>query len=386
MYQDREVRQPLAKTPNCCYQEALFIQPDKRMTTINSDNVNSSVELVDANDMGKVYSNYALTGTAHPRTKIAPIIPARSLDLEYWKDTPMTTLSIVNKRKKQYPNLAGYTDNELVDLEYLQPSFRNSLGNTVKASPLVQSLQPGVYTLPTTYDPINTDFNIDEATQFEPVKQTYEQGNVIFTPISSKAAKKMTEKEPEPEPVPSRVSETETPVPTHSSVPKKLNANKQSSSNVKSNKPISIETYEPEERPRNITGKYQVQPDLGDDVSIYNVFDPRFSGYGSDNRSYMEPMLRQTRYYYDDVNAIRMPNYIVRSKIDNCVTGFGDQYGPMRVDQRTLNENRPLAEQAYLDNNLAYRNDLMEALMRKRNSEIWQTRQAPKYTNRQGLK
>jgi hypothetical protein len=391
-YQDREVRQPLVKTPNCCYKEDLFIQPDKRMTTLNSDNVNSTVQLVDSNDMERVYSNHALTGKAHPRTKIAPIVPARSLDLDYWKDTPMTSLSIVNKRKKQYPNLAGYNITELVDRECLEcPNDRKSLGHTIKASPLVQTIQPGVYTLPTTYDPINTDFNIGETTQFEPVKQNYEWGNVVFTPISAKATQKLSQQpaDKQSETVPTRV-ESDNAIPTHSSVPKRLNANKMKNTSPPPTKPqvqpVSIEAYEPEERAPNMTSKYQVQPELGDDVSIYNTFDPRFSGYGSDNRSYMEPMLRQTRYYYDDVNAIRMPNYIVRSKIDNCVTGFGDQYGPMRVDQRTLNENRPLAEQAYLDNNLAYRNNLMESLMRKRNSELWQTRQAPMYTQRRGLK
>jgi hypothetical protein len=97
-------------------------------------------------------------------------------------------------------------------------------------------------------------------------------------------------------------------------------------------------------------------------------------------------MLRQTRYFYDDVDAIRRPNYIVRSKLDSCATVFGDQYGPMRTDQKTLNQLRPLAEQAYLNNNLNYRNDLMESLMRKKNSEKWQERAAPKYTTRQSLK
>lgn len=377
MFQDPEVREPLPKKNKCCYREDLFIQPDKSMTTLNSDNVNSSVDLIDSNDENKIYSNHALTGTAHPRTKIAPIIPVRPLDTGgptntlYWRDNPMSGLSIINKRRPQYPALAGYTIDDLTERDYLDyPDFRKSLGNTVQASPLVQSLQPGVYTLPTTYDPINNDFNIDEATQFEPVKQNYEWGNVVFTPISSKAPYQPPQQQQGQPPQQQQGQPTQ-----------------QKSQKVQSQQKPLMEGYaNSSERPPNFTSRYQKQSEITDDVSIYNVFDPRFSGYGSDNRAYLEPMVKQTRYYYDDINAIRMPNYIVRSKIDNCVTGFGDQYGPMRVDQRTLNENRPLAEQAYLDNNLAYRNDLMESLMRKRNSEIWQTRQSPKYTNRQGLK
>jgi hypothetical protein len=58
----------------------------------------------------------------------------------------------------------------------------------------------------------------------------------------------------------------------------------------------------------------------------------------------------------------------------------------MRKYQLNLNETRPLAEKMYLENNLNHRNDLMESLMSKRNSEKWQSRAAPKYTTRQTLK
>jgi hypothetical protein len=377
MYQDLGVRQPLPKTYTCDYKEQLFIQPDRRMVTVNSDNTIPSVKLVDSNDEGQVYSNHALTGQAHPRTKIAPVITARSLDLDYWKDTPMTHLSILNKRKKQYPNLAGY-NTDWYDNDVIAEPVRKTLGNQVLASPLVQTIQPGVYTLPTSYDPINNDFNIDETTDFEPVQQVRDRGNVIFTPISSKAPTPGTKPEPEPKTDAPKV-ESQPEKPIMSSVPGKV-LPPPSGNTVEKFMPYIQSTQ------THLSNAYPQQQELQNDVSIYNVFDPRFTGYGSDNRNYLEPTLNQTRYYYDDVNAIRMPNYIVRSKLDSCVTGFGDQYGPMRIDQRTLNENRPLAEQAYLDNHLAFRNDLMESLMRKKNSELWQIRKAPKYTTRQGLK
>lgn len=306
-----------------CLTENFFTQPDKGITVVNSDNA-TSVQLVDPNDENMVYSNQILAGDAHPRTKIAPIITARPVDIDYWKDTPMTTLSMVNRKKPQYPSLAGYNTQELVDLDCLTPQKRNVLSHT-KASPLVQTIQPGVYDFPTDYQPIIQSEGIADVPQFEPIKQMRDKGNVMFVGQGG------VQTQP------------------------------------------TIENYEPISTPK-------------DDVSLYNVYDPRFSGYGSDNRAYLDPLLHQTRYYYDDVDAIRRPNYIVRSKIDSCLTGFGDQYGPMQNVQLSLNETRPLAEQAYLDNNLSYRNDLMQTLMSKRNAEIWQTRQAPKYTTRQGLK
>jgi hypothetical protein len=386
--QDPDVRQPLP--PNYgYYQEQLFMQPDKRLTTLNSDNNCGHVELIDPNNELKRYSNAALTGSAHPRTRIAPIIPARSTDIEYWRDSPMTTLSIINSRKKQYPTLAGYNTEELTDLQCLQPDLRLSLGNQTWASPLVQTIQPGVYTLPTAYDPINTDFNIDEATQFEPIRQDRPVGNVVFRPEdpsvppnqeSEKAAPTVEAYEPIKS---SSKKKAPKPTPNPPTKPKRRSVSPEpAGSRSASTSPARPSDFNT--RQAGLSG-YQ-HPLVEDDVSVYNVFDPRFSGYGSDNRNYLEPMLRQPRYFYDDVDAIRRPNYIVRSKLDSCVTVFGDQYGPMRTDQKTLNQLRPLAEQAYLNNNLNYRNDLMESLMRKKNSEKWQDRAAPKYTTRQSLK
>jgi len=381
---DPDVRQPLPKTTPNDYQEHLFLNPQQSLTSFNTDNYSRFVGLIDPNNESKTYSNAALTGQAHPRTRIAPIITVRPLDTGgpentvYWRDNAMSSLSILNKRKKQYPALAGYNTEELTALQCLQPDLRQPLGAQTLASPLVQTIQPGVYTLPTTYDPINTDFNIDEATQFEPVKQDRAMGNVVFRPVT-----------PPPEPEPSATDDVEE---NYEPISKTASAKKPAGKPA--GKPAKKEA--PEEKSKTsldqpVPGRqagvsaYQ-HPPLEDDVSVYNVFDPRFAGYGSDDRNYTEPMLRQTRYFYDDVDAIRRPNYIVRSKIDSCVTPFGDGYGPMRVDQRTLNQNRPLAEQAYLNQNLNFRNDMMESLMRKINSERWQVRAAPKYTTRQSLK
>lgn len=387
-FQDPEVRQPLPQNYDY-YQEKLFIQPDKGLTTLNSDNNCGYVELIDPNNELRGYSNSTITGEAHPRTRIAPIIPPRPTD-RYWKDTPMDwgSISIVNKRRQQYPALAGYNTQDLTDLQCLQPDIRQSLGTQTLASPLVQTLQPGVYTLPTTYDPINTDFNIDEVTQFEPIQQDRPVGNVIFRGREEPQAPTAPDKPTTPA-GPAESKETYEPIrsqdqpkPTKLTKPMKIASRTPDS-------PSTSRENSPRREPihgREAGSSSYSKPPIEDDVSIYNVFDPRFTGYGSDNRNYLDPVLRQPRYFYDDVNAIRMPNYLVRSKIDSCVTVFGDQYGPMRADQKTLNQIRPLAEQAYLNNNLNFRNDLMESLMRKRNSELWQTRSAPMYTTRQSLK
>lgn len=346
----------MAQYSKCYPTEKLFLIPEKSLTVVNSDNA-MSVAHVDVNSDTQTFSNQTILGKAHPRTKIAPIITARPLDLEYWKDTPMTTISIINKRKPQYPSLAGYNTADLTDRECLETyPLRESLSTTAQASPLVQTLQPGVYTLPADYEPILDNMGISETPQFEKIKSVPDRGNIVFEPLKQPTTQPTTQ-------------------PT-------MNESQPSESLPNSKRTSFLPTTS---RVRENYDK-NVSREVGNDASTYNVYDPRFSGYGSDNRAYLDPMLHQTRYYYDDVDAIRRPNYIVRSKLDNCVTGFGDTYGPMHDYQLSLNQTRPLAEKAYLDNHMNYRNDLMESLMKKRNAEIWQNRQAPKYTTRQSLK
>lgn len=111
-----------------------------------------------------------------------------------------------------------------------------------------------------------------------------------------------------------------------------------------------------------------------------NVTDPRFTGYGASNRSYIEPMTGQTRFYYKDVDAIRMPNYISRSKID--VNGWADKYGPLPDGHAEGNpathDIRILANNAFRDATIEQRTSLMQSLMRKRNAELYQMRLMPK--------
>jgi len=110
-----------------------------------------------------------------------------------------------------------------------------------------------------------------------------------------------------------------------------------------------------------------------------NVYDPRFYGYGTSYRSYLEPVTGQTRFMYDDVNAIRMPNYITRSKIDHLP--YADHYGPMEAGSEFGNVHNPniraLAQDSWLRDSMQFREDLQQRLMRKTNAEGWQKRMYP---------
>jgi hypothetical protein len=131
--------------------------------------------------------------------------------------------------------------------------------------------------------------------------------------------------------------------------------------------------------PRIVNPDVNKHPRPVDKANYDNVYDPRFYGYGTSYRSYLEPVTGQTRFMYDDVNAIRMPNYVTRSKIDHL--SFADKYGPMEVGEEYGNPDTPyirqLADDKWLRDSLEFRNDMTLKLMRKTNSEAWQQRQAP---------
>jgi hypothetical protein len=49
----------------------------------------------------------------------------------------------------------------------------------------------------------------------------------------------------------------------------------------------------------------------------------------------------------------------------------------MQSSGQSLNEIRQKAQDVYIEDTTNFRNDMMTRLMRKRNSELWQTKQFP---------
>jgi len=115
-------------------------------------------------------------------------------------------------------------------------------------------------------------------------------------------------------------------------------------------------------------------------LSAANMTDPRLTSYGTSYRAYTDPLLGQTKYYYDDVDSVLMPSYITHNKLD--VFGFGETSGPMGSQFGvSLASVRNQAEAAALDLELQRRNELQERLMQKINTESWQQRMYPISTN-----
>lgn len=105
-----------------------------------------------------------------------------------------------------------------------------------------------------------------------------------------------------------------------------------------------------------------------------NVYDPRFTGYGTNYRAYIDKMTGQPRFYYDDVMVHRQNNFITRNKLD--FTDFGVKNNDIN-QQYTNSEIRNLAQNHFTDNTIDFRTQLQTRLLRKANVNSWQQKVAP---------
>ena len=137
----------------------------------------------------------------------------------------------------------------------------------------------------------------------------------------------------------------------------------------------------PEERKRELPSRNEWSEELPQPTQgnpMYNIYDPRFTGYGDASRSYFDTNMGQVKYYYSDIDAYRRPNFVIRNKIDHV-----DFIDPMGKVDSTYNRTTPLEDinervnDDWLSKSTEFREDIMEKLMRKNNSESWQLRKAP---------
>lgn len=295
---------------------------------VNSDRFCDSTPLESIMNCRRPTLNQSLAGLPNERTKIPPVIVAPIMELNYWSGDSTRRFSQINSRVTKYPRTSGWES-------------------------CAVPLQPNIYTLSEVSQPINSTNGIAITPQFP--EHTYNiKGEDAQIFVDTNAG----------------ISYVTAPPPEPSEIPIGKNASKKPASEQKKAPALSDMN-----QPIHVTKVFDYcEPNLA------NVYDPRFSGYGPSDRGYKDERLGNTRYFYDDVNAIRMPNYITRSKIDSCINSCGDSYGDVEAGNLNLNEIRPLVEKDWMDNSLHFREELMRSLMRKRNEELVQNRVAPKYT------
>jgi hypothetical protein len=256
----------------------------------------------------------------HQKTTHAPLKENFTLEdfAKDYKDNPIENIDQVNKScgfNVKNPAEYNLPVNLTVGNCEKDPNMKEYNKNLFK-----QIIQPNVYTVNQVNEPVNSNIGISFDQQFEPLTYDVDEfGTINFT---------------------------------------------------------EVDPLNPNFNPKDNMLKYS-DNEVTVPVTPYNVYDPRFSGYGTSYRAYTDENLGQTRFFYDDVDSVRMPNYVVRSKID--FADFSDQYGPMDTEKSNTNNStiRQLANQKFVDDAITFRTGMQERLMRKQNSIAWQQRKYP---------
>ena len=280
------------------------------------------------NDPTFVSLNQRLVGPPNPKTLIPPFCVAPSHDLSVWKENDLVQHSAINAHTNFDLNRSGYvaglpskctTCHYVPCMCHVHKKFNAAAAATYRDRLLTQTLQPGVYQKSYVGEPINANIGITSPQPFAPTAvETAPDGSSVSYVQYNPAACGVTRLSSPPQP----------------------------------------------------------QPQTQD-----NVYDPRFTGYGTSYRGYTDDLTGQAKFFYKDVDTVIRPDYIVRSHVD--IFPWADRYGPRVEEEEEPCEMRTLANQAFHDATLTFRTELQERQMRKRNAEMWQRRAFPKSTQPQ---
>lgn len=107
---------------------------------------------------------------------------------------------------------------------------------------------------------------------------------------------------------------------------------------------------------------------------LHNIYDPRYTGYASNDRYYMDTMTGQPRFFYDDIDAVKRPSYIVRSNVDHL--GEFDQTGAMKHGE-IRGDYRKIANREFTESTLDRRTDIQTKLAQMNYARTEQLRTMP---------
>jgi len=300
--------------------------------------------------------NQKLAGKPNPKTLVPPVIPTPALNHAFWKKDRDSTISIINSKKKLYEDESGYnfTTDYLKNFKKVE-GLNNCPMKLKRQTPKLQ-LSNNVSLTNTGTKLISSDENFEIPYEIKDKKNFLnEPESLFYKDFKNNPYFKNKYKE-------NIYDEIITP-----GVYKKNVRNEPINSNIGITTTTSFED----------DGMEVIEP--FESVNTSNVYDPRFYGYGTSYRGYIDENVGQPRFYYDDVNSVRMPNYITRNSID--VTSFGDAYGSLNSGNPYSQNIQSLADQHYHDSMLSFRTGLQESLMRKVNAESWQQKMYPIHKN-----
>ena len=349
--------------------------------------------------------NQKLVGQANPKTLIPPVIVPPSHDLTYWKANNLITHSHINEQSQYDVYQSGYQVSNCCDSQLYDPTdikYDNYSDKLVTFSEMRDKTEPR-------YDYKRNNYENNKVFIQEDIKENFEHSprdviepNIHIRPNESGQVNVSCGYNPKqlfqadlPTNFPSGNCQKDSNFKDYNknlftqTIQPNVYSRNQINEPINSNIGISFtQQFEPltasanngqimytEHDPRIFEHQVIEPPEQG--VNEANVYDPRFTGYGTSYRAYTDDLLGQTKFFYDDINAIRMPNYITRNKID--FLPYADTYGPQKNENglEYTNKIKQMAQDSWTENSLNFRTGLQESLLRKRNAELWQTRYMP---------
>lgn len=341
--------------------------------------------------------NQMLVGGPNPKTFIPPIIAPPSHELSEWKTTDLTINSAINDSTNYDVSAAGYIGDYFdFDKDYfgyasrikidpnpppicsecLLAPCRCSNNPPTRSDQLrTSTIQPRVYERSDFSEPINSLIGISQQKQFDPTRITFTKNDgIMYSAIQSPFP---YHKDEEIDEYSSRYYFDEIEDDRH------RNNNRHHKSK---NRPTVKENFEylPDITFSSFDSSSSSTTSMMNNLQTESdVYDPRFTGYGPTDRGYLDPMNGNPKFFYDDINAVIMPNFICRNKVD--IYPWASQYGSgingsLSYGIGTGDGYKRLAENAFADATIKFRTEMQERLMRKRNAEMWQRRMAPIHT------
>lgn len=355
--------------------------------------------------------NQKLSGIADPKTLVQPMISMPIYDNNLWKSNDFMIPKAVNDQRRQELWQNGYLIDDLNDIskfihkEYVQEDYQHPSNMSMDQQQCLtssnlshQSLypnnssQPQIWNdYPNTHPQSNTGYASYESTNnsepfltefgYYPENKQYDlptnypagscqkqdamtsYNDNIFTSVIQPGVYSKSQVTQDDSVVSNLgISYTQPFLPTYSSYVKRRDAGFPDDGTL-------YTQYDPKFAP-------QVEctiPDTG--VKLDQTYDPRFYGYGTEYRSYVDHLTGRPKFFYDDVDVQRRNKFITRNDID--FETFGLQCGPQDVPKFTNMEIREKVQNSFLDNALSFRTDLQQRLMQKNNNRSWQLKQAP---------
>lgn len=328
-----------------CFKEGNFKPKENISYNVNNEVLNVNHGSYNPNFKSPT-DNQRLVGGPNPKTFVPPVIATPSFDIDYWRSNDTVTNSQINEPKNRYNSDSGY------DVQNLYKTSKYPTNYDVPYKQLKKVVSPKKLSPPPPQVKENFVFPYEISDKEHGEHGEHGEHDSLFnTDFKNNPYFKDKYKE-------NIFTETITPGNY------KLNERNEF---INSNMGITHAQQFEED-------KYEIIEPF-ENVNTSNVYDPRFSGYGTSYRSYVDKNLGQPRFYYDDVNSIRMPNYITRNAID--VTPFGDSYGQLNEGNEYNSNIYEMADKHYNDSMNNFRTEMQERLMRKINSNQWQQRMYP---------